>query len=118
MKYFAFISVLMLLMSGCAAPKSQERIKFENNKLLHDLSTLKKCRIQSAKKLDDGVSSAEIIATAVIQDCAKDSNAVMDHNMFDWDDKSRESFRKQMNGVDTSGVLGIILKQRNEKEKK
>ena len=113
-KYFMSVAVLALLMTGCST-KSPERIKYENDKLLHDLYTLKNCRIASTKKLDDGVSSAEIIAAAVIQDCSEESKYVMDNNMYDNSEAYREHFNTQMNDVNTSGVIGIILKQRSQK---
>ena len=112
--YFISIAVLVLLMAGCST-KSHAQVKFENDKLMHDLYTLKNCRIESTKKLDDGVSSAEIIAAVVIQDCLKDSKYVMDNNMYDKSDSFREHFSTQMNDVNTSGVLGIILKHRSKK---
>lgn len=113
-KYFVPMIAVSLLMGGCAS-KSQAQLKFEKDKLLHDLSSLKNCRIKSAKNLDDGVSSAEIIAVAVIKDCSKEAKYVMNNNMLDKSDESRKLFANQMNGVQTSGVISIILEQRSKK---
>ena len=113
-KYFISVVVLVLLISGCST-KSKAQVKFENDKLMHDLFTLKTCREESTKRLDDGVSSAEIIAAEVIQACSKESKYVMDNNMYDKSEAYREHFSTQMNAVDTSGVIGIILKNRREK---
>jgi len=116
-KYFAFIlvSFLILLMSACASPKSADHIKFEQDKLLHDLYTLKECRVEKTKRLDDGISSVETIAITVIQACSKESKHVMDTNMLDLDEEYRKVFFDKMNGVKTSGVLNIILTYRSEK---
>ena len=112
LKYLISTVVLLLVVTGCAS-KSPAQEKFENDKLMHDLYTLKNCRIESAKKLDDGISSVEIIASAVIQACMKESKYVMNQNMYDKSEEYREHFNTQMNAVETSGVLGIILKQRS-----
>ena len=118
-KYILSISLItfVLIVSGCASKKSQGHIQFEKDKLLHDLYTLRTCRIDSAKKLDDGVSSAKSIAQVVIKECEKESNHVMNANLLDQSEKYRLDFYKQMNGVETSGVIGMILKQRSEKIK-
>lgn len=117
LKYFISGILLSLLITGCST-KSDALIKFENDKLLHDLNTLQNCRIQNTRKLDDGVSSAETIAVTVIQECKKVSKHVMDNNMFDKSEEYRENFKKQMDGVKTSGVLSIILKHRKSKNLK
>ena len=114
-KYFISIAVLALLITGCST-KSPAQVKFENDKLMHDLFTLKSCRTESARVLDDGVSSAEVIAAEVIKACSTESKYVMNNNMHDKSDAYREHFSTQMNAVDTSGVIGIILKQRREKK--
>jgi len=115
-KYLISIAMIILvfMMSGCAS-KSQAQVKFENEKLMHDLFALKQCRINSTENLDDGVSSVEIIAVAVIKDCSKDSKHVMDTNMYGKSDESVKLFKEQMDGVETSGVVGIILKNRSKK---
>jgi len=110
-KYFMSTLILLLLFTGCST-KSEARIKFENEKLMHDLYTLKMCRIESIKKLDDRISSVEIIADVVIKDCLKDSKYVMDNNMYDNSDSSRKQFATQMNAVETSGVINLILEHR------
>ncbi len=115
-KYFISVVVLALLITGCST-KSQELVEFENERTMHDLYNLKNCRIESTKKLDDGVSSVEIIANVVIQDCLKESTFVMENNMHDKSEEYRENFATQMNGATTSGVINIILKYRSEKKK-
>ena len=117
-KYYMIIMVLVFSFTGCVSSKSPARVKFENDKLLHDLSVLKECRIKSVKKLDDKISSAEIIAVVVIEDCSKESKYVMDANMLDKSDEERKKFNEQMNGVQTSGVIGLILKNRQKIEDK
>ena len=117
-KYFISVSFLILMISACASPKSAGHIKFEQDKLLHDLYTLKECRKEKTKELDDGVSSVETIAISVIQACLKESKHVMDTNMLDLDDEYRSVFFDKMNGVETSGVLNIILTHRSEKTAK
>lgn len=113
-KYFISIAILSLLITGCST-KSPAQVKFENDKLMHDLFTLKTCRTESAKVLDDGISSVEIIAAEVIKACSNESKYVMDNNMYDNSEEYREHFSTQMNAVGTSGVIGIILKQRRGK---
>jgi len=116
LKYFIPTIALLLLFTGCSSQKSPEMKKYENDKLMHNLFTLKTCRIESAKRLDDGISSAEVIAAIVIQECMKESNYVMDNNMYDNSQEYREHFQNQMNSVNTSGVINIILEQRREKK--
>ena len=103
---------MALFFSGCVASKTPERAKFEQDKLLHDLSVLKDCRINSIKKLDDKISTVEVIASAVIDECSKEAKHVMNTNMLDMNEEFRENFEKQMNGVQTSGVIPMILKHR------
>ena len=110
-KYLHLI-ILPLLLVGCVASKTPEKAKFENDKFLHDLSVLKDCRIDSVKKLDDKISTAEIIASAVISDSSKEAKHVMDTNMLDQSEEFRNNFEKQMNGVQASGVIPMILKHR------
>ena len=108
-----YLIILALLFSGCVASKTPEQAKFENDKLLHDLSVLRDCRIDSVKKLDDKISPADVIAEVVIKDCSKEAKHVMDTNMLDYSEEFRNNFDKQMNDVKTSGVINIILKHRN-----
>jgi len=119
LKYLIYIHIVVLILSinGCAQ-KSEAHVKFETDRMMHDLFILKECRIKSTEKLDDGISSAKTIAISVIKDCSKESKAVMNKNMSDKSDVYRESFRNQMNSVETSGVLSIILKHRSQKLKK
>jgi hypothetical protein len=112
MKKYIYLTFIVLVFAACVASKTPEQVKFEEQKLLHDLSVLKECRIKSAKKLDDKVSPADVIAVAVIKECSKEAKYVMNNNMQDRDKEYRDSFEKQMNGVQTSGVIGIILKHR------
>ena len=110
-KYISLI-ILALLFTACVASKTPEQAKFENDKLLHDLSVLRDCRIDSVKKLDDKISTAEIIASAVISDCSKEAKHVMNTNMLEQSEEFRLNFDKQMNDVQTSGVIPMILKHR------
>jgi len=112
-KIFISIAILALLFTGCST-KSPAQVKFEQDKLLHDLFTLKTCRTNSVKRLDDGVSSAETIAITVIQACSNESKYVMDNNMHDKSETFRTQFNKQMNDVNTSGVLTLILEHRRK----
>lgn len=113
LKYLLSAIILSLFITGCSF-KSEAHLKFEKDKLVHDLYLLKECRIESTKKLDDGISSVEIIAQAVINDCQKSSQYVINNNMQDKSESFRQSFTQDMNGVKTSGVLGMILKHRSQ----
>ena len=110
-KYFIYASILLTLF-GCSA--TQADLKAEEEKTLQYLVNLKNCRIFSTKALDDRVSSVEIIAATVIQDCTKEANAVMEKTMLYKDEEFRKNFYKQMMGVQTSGVITMILKHRRE----
>ena len=112
MNKYIYLMILALFFSGCVASKTPEQAKFEHDKLLHDLSVLRDCRIDNVKKLDDKISTVEVIASAVINECSKEAKHVMDTNMLDMDEEFRNNFEKQMNDVQTSGVIPMILKHR------
>jgi len=118
LKYFISISLLalVLIINACASPKTEAQVKFEQDKLLHDLFTLKTCRIEKTKELDDGISNVETIAVAVIKACIKESKYVTDNNMLEQSDEYKKVFFRQMNGVETSGVLNIVLQHRSKKD--
>lgn len=117
LKYFISAILLALFTTGCST-KSPEFIKFEEDKLLHDLHTLKNCRIQNTRILDDGQSDIELIATAVIKKCKRVSQHVMNNNMHDKSEAYREKFETQMDSLETSGVLEIVQKHRKTKNLK
>ena len=112
MNKYIYLMILALFFSGCVASKTPEQAKFEQEKLLHDLSVLRDCRIDSVKKLDDKISTVEVIASAVINECSKEAKHVINTNMLDMSEEFRANFDKQMNDVQTSGVIPMILKHR------
>jgi len=118
LKYFISISllILVLIINAYASSKTEAQVQFEQDKLLHDLFTLKTCRIQKTKELDDGISNVETITVAVIKACIKESKYVTDNNMLDKSSEYKKIFFRQMNGVKTSGVLNIILEHRSKQK--
>ena len=114
-KYILSLSMILVLF-GCSA--TQKELDKQNDKTMQYLVNLNNCRIYSTKGLDDGVSSVEIIATEVIKKCTKEAKSVMENNMLDKNEEYRKTFYKQMMGVQTSGVVSIILKHRRETKDK
>ena len=114
-KYFLFTPMIFVLLGCGASPKELAK---QNDKTMQYLINLTNCRIYSTKGIDDGVSSVEIIAAEVIKTCTEEAKSVMENNMLDKDEEYRKAFYQQMMGVQTSGVISIVLKHRRETKNK